>query len=53
MKKIAVRKMMFCLWNGDLEFSQISCMNDRHNYEPLKYISNTEYQDVSYIHVHA
>ena len=38
--------MMFCLLNGDLGLSKISCMDDRHNHEPLQYISNTEYQDV-------
>ena len=35
---------MFCLLNGDLDLSEIS--DDRHNHEPLQYISNTEYQDV-------
>ena len=36
---------MICLLNGDLGLSKISCIDDRHNHEPLQYISNTEYQD--------
>ena len=37
---------MFSLLNSDIGLSNISCMNDHHNHEPLQYISNTEYQDV-------
>ena len=37
---------MFCILEGDLNLSKISCMDDRHNHELLQYISHTEYQDV-------
>ena len=39
---------MFCILEGDLGLSKISCMDDRHNHKLwlLQYISNKEYQDV-------